>query len=125
MPSGRRELAHFTFQTLSVRAYFIRMTGVKACGVRPTYATAHAYWTTNPTTYAFQSPSVWAYFFQTRSVKVCGVRTTHATAYTFRMTSARVFCLPDEECQGIFLSDDECQEISLLDAACQGISSDT
>jgi len=48
----------------------------------------------------------------------------HATAYAFRIMSARVFCLPDAECQSIFLADDQCQGICLLDTVRQGISID-
>ena len=36
-------------------------------------------------------------------------------AYAFRIMSAMAFCLPDTECQGIFLLDDECQGIFLAD----------
>jgi len=57
--------------------------------------------------YSPVSQSVRAYFFWTTSVKACGVRSTYATAYAIWMMSARAFCLPDAECQGIFLPDDE------------------
>ena len=42
-------------------------------------------------------------------------------AYAFRTTSARVFALPDAECQGIFLPDDECHNLWRPDDACHGI----
>ena len=66
----------------------------------------------------FQTLSIRVYFFQMTNGMTCSVRTMPATAYAFQTAIARVFALPDAECQGIFLPDNECHDMS-RDDTCQ------